>query len=112
MCRSNRFRSATSRPGPAVSYPVFFRRYATKDELLEDIATEEVRSLLSITRPIFEADELVEALRALCTYVDERRALWSRLLTGGAAAAMREEFKRVSKEIGSTREPTQPWLPT
>jgi AcrR family transcriptional regulator len=28
-----------------VSYPVFFRRYATKDDLLEDVAAEEVRAL-------------------------------------------------------------------
>lgn len=95
-----------------VSYPVFFRRYASKEELLEDIATEEVRALLSLTSPIFDAHRQTESLHALCTYIDGRRAMWASLLTGGAASAMREEFMRIAKEIAGTRERSNPWLPT
>jgi AcrR family transcriptional regulator len=102
-------RDITSHAG--VSYPVFFRRYATKEELFEDIATEEVRQLLSLTMPIFDAQGESESLRVLCSYIDERRGLWRRLLTGGAAPAMHEEFKRIAKEIGGTRELSNPWLP-
>jgi AcrR family transcriptional regulator len=102
-------RDITNRAG--VSYPVFFRRYATKEQLLDDIATGEIRQLLSLTSPIFEADKQTESLKALCAHIDEQRVLWTRLLTGGAASAMRGEFRRIAKEIGDTREQANPWLP-
>ncbi len=103
-------RDITTRAG--VSYPVFFRRYAAKEQLLGDIATEEVRKLLSLTAPIFDADQQEESVRALCAYVSDHRQLWSQLLTGGAAPIMRDEFKRIAREIGGTRQPANPWLPT
>lgn len=102
-------REITSRAG--VSYPVFFRRYETKEQLLEDIATDEVRCLLSLTGPMFEVGTGDQALQALCQHINDHRALWARLLTGGAAPAMREEFRRIAKEIGETRERRNPWLP-
>lgn len=95
-----------------VSYPVFFRRYAGKDELLEDIATAEVRALLSLTTPIFDSTTQDESLRALCCYVGEHRSLWTGLLTGGAAPAMQQEFKRIALEMAETRRHLNPWLPS
>ena len=94
-----------------VSYPVFFRRYATKEQLLEDIATDEVRRVLALTTPMFDSSTGGESIRALCHYIDEHRSLWTRLLTGGAAPAMREEFRRIAEEIGQSRERQNPWLP-
>jgi AcrR family transcriptional regulator len=104
-------RDITGKAG--VSYPVFFRRYGTKEQLLEDIATEEVRRLLALTVPMFyaEAEPGDLSSRALCDYIDEHRSLWSRLLVGGAAGAMHEEFRRIAKEMGETRERRNPWLP-
>lgn len=102
-------RDITNQAG--VSYPVFFRRYANKEELLDDIATGEIRHLLSLTSPIFEASKQAESLKALCAYIDAQRGLWTRLLTGGAASAMRGEFRRIAKEIGDTRQQANPWLP-
>lgn len=93
-----------------VSYPVFFRRYATKDQLLEDVATEEVRRLLALSMPIFDADKKSESVWELCRHIDDHRLLWTRLLTGGAAPMMREEFKRIAKEIGASMQ-ENPWLP-
>lgn len=98
-----------------VSYPVFFRRYANKEELLEDIAADQVRSLISLSMPMFNADLQQESLTALCEYVERHRPLWTRLLNGGAAPAMREEFKRIAAEIGkgmeNTHERINSWLP-
>lgn len=94
-----------------VSYPVFFRRYETKEQLLEDIATDEVRRVLGLTAPMFEADTEGGSIRALCEYIDDHRSLWARLLTGGAGPAMREEFKRIADEIGQGRGRKNPWLP-
>lgn len=102
-------RDITNKAG--LSYPVFYRRYSSKEQLLEDIATEEVRRLLALTVPIFDTDQQKESVSALCAYVSEHRQLWTRLLTGGAAAAMREEFKRIALEIRSSREPANPWIP-
>lgn len=94
-----------------VSYPVFFRRYETREKLLEDIATSEIQQLLSLSMTMFEAERQVESLRALCDYVDDHRTLWTRLLTGGAAPAMRAEFIRIAEEAGATRRRSNPWLP-
>lgn len=102
-------RDITAQAG--VSYPVFFRRYQTKEQLLEDIATSEVRQLLALTTPVFDAEAGNVSLRALCDYIDAHRSLWSRLLIGGAASAMHEEFRRIAKEMGETRERQNPWLP-
>lgn len=103
-------RDITNRAG--VSYPVFFRRYETKENLLDDIAAEEVRRLLTLSVPIFNAHQQQESLRALCGYVDEHRLLWKSLLTGGAGPMMRAEFMRIAKEIGSKEPRVNPWLPT
>lgn len=102
-------RDITSRAG--VSYPVFFRRYETKEELLADIAAEEVQRLLQLTVPIFNAHMQAESLRVFCRYVEDHRLLWTRLLTGGASLVMREEFKRISTEIAHQHERVNPWLP-
>jgi PAS domain S-box-containing protein len=102
-------RDITARAG--VSYPVFFRRYETREQLLEDIAAEEVRRLLMLTLPIFNANMQEQSLRTLCRYVDEHRRLWTQLLTGGAGGIMREEFKRIAVEVGGSQPRSNPWLP-
>lgn len=102
-------RDITVRAG--VSYPVFFRRYETKEELLADIAAGQVRQLLSLTVPIFNTHTQEESLRALCGYVEDHRLLWTRLLTGGAGPVMREEFRQIAKEIAYQQPRANPWLP-
>lgn len=94
-----------------VSYPVFFRRYASKEELLQDIAADEVRRLLSFTLPMFDAEAERESLRALCDYVNAHRGLWARLLTGGAAPAMRAEFALIARDLGQSRTQRNPEMP-
>lgn len=103
-------RDITARAG--VSYPVFFRRYQTKEELLADIATEQVQQVLTLTIPIFNAQTQEKSLRALCGYIEDHRLLWTRLLTGGAGPAMREEFKRIARQFADQQPRANPWLPT
>lgn len=102
-------RDITARAG--VSYPVFFRRYESREQLLDDIAAEQVQRLLTLTLPIFNARMEGESLWALCRYVHEHRRLWRQLLNGGAGAIMREEFKRNALEIGAQQPASNPWLP-
>lgn len=99
----------TTRAG--VSYPVFFRRYENKEQLLNDIAETEVQRLLALTLPVFDADEGNASIQILCRYIADHRTLWTQLLTGGAGSAMREEFKRIARETGNTRSQVNPWLP-
>jgi AcrR family transcriptional regulator len=94
-----------------VGYTTFFRHHPTKESLLNDVAAEEIGRLVGLTLPVAETTDTRAASVALCTYVDEHRALWSTLLTGGAAGAMREEFIRLSREIAATRARPDSWPP-
>ncbi|MEJ6010401.1 TetR/AcrR family transcriptional regulator [Novosphingobium aquae] len=102
-------RDITGRAG--VSYPVFFRRYGSKEELLAEVAAEEVRNLMARTYPVLEAEGPDASLGAICAHIQANRALWTSLLTTGAAPAMREEFARLSAEYGVTGPRANPWLP-
>lgn len=93
-----------------LSYPTFFRRFASKEELLEDIAAEEVRTLLSLGQSAMNR-KATGSSRLMLEYVQERRKLWTALLTGGAASAMRQEFMRVAREIARAGPRVNPWIP-
>jgi len=96
-----------------VSYPTFFRRYGTKEELLEDIAAGEIRRLLTTTYANLELNSPEKSLRQLCQYVQDHRKLWKSLLTTQAEVAMRIEFARISAGIGNDQQAIRmnPWLP-
>jgi len=94
-----------------LSYPTFFRRYSGKEDLLADIATEEVRRLLSLSAQALNERDSQKSVESLCAYVQVNRGLWKTLLTGGAAPAMREEFMRLSMERPRPRKRANPWLP-
>lgn len=95
-----------------VSYPVFFRQFTRKEDLLEDIAAGEVRHLIEHTMPLFLPGSPHAPVMALCDYVQEHRALWTRLLTTGATAAMRKEFIRIALDIAQSRQRENPRLPS
>ncbi|MGH8629312.1 MAG: TetR/AcrR family transcriptional regulator, partial [Burkholderiales bacterium] len=68
-----------------IGYATFFRHHPTKESLLDDVAAEQIGRLVELSVPLLDFRDTRAASRALCSYVDEHRALWSRLLTGGAA---------------------------
>jgi AcrR family transcriptional regulator len=94
-----------------LSYPTFFRRFSSKEELLEEIATEEVRRLLSLSQSAIAQGRAESAAAELCSYVQSHRRLWSVLLNGGAASAMRQEFSRISRETAAAGPRINPWIP-
>lgn len=94
-----------------VSYPVFFRQFGSKEELLTDLATDEVHNLLDRTNTALMEPDATHNLLAMCEYIDSRRKLWTTLLTGGASSVMRSEFSRIAEQIGRSRERANPWLP-
>jgi len=95
-----------------VGYTTFFRHHATKESLLDDVAAGEIAHLIGLTVPIAVAEDVHAAGVALFNYVNEHRKLWSTLLTGGAEAAMRNEFLRLSREVAATRAHVYDWPPT
>jgi AcrR family transcriptional regulator len=94
-----------------IGYTTFFRHHPTKAALLDEIAAEEIAYLISLTVPIAESEDVHAAGIALFNYVNEQRKLWAALLTGGAAAAMRDEFLRLSRQIAATRIHVNDWPP-
>ncbi|MBV1687184.1 TetR/AcrR family transcriptional regulator; helix-turn-helix transcriptional regulator [Novosphingobium sp. G106] len=93
-----------------IGYSTFFRQYGTKEALLEAIASQELHDLLSLTRPGMAAEDSLGACIALCRHVDESRRLWSILLGGGAAPAIRREFLKISQELADVHPAPQAWL--
>ena len=94
-----------------VHYATFFRHFATKEALLDEIATNQIEQLNELTLGIRAAESYEGGFRALCAYVDEHRSLWSTLLNGGAGAAMREEWLRQSRKVAASETPVNSWLP-
>jgi len=94
-----------------IGYTTFFRHHTSKEDLLDDIAAAEIRRLFDLTLPALGATDTHAGALALCRYVDEHRALWSRLLTGGAAGRLREEFIRMTREFAASHGSDHDWLP-
>lgn len=86
----------------------FFRRYESKEALLDQIAREQIDRLVAMTLPV---GHNLAGFTALCMYVEERRTLWTALLNGGAAGAMREELLAVSRELALESKSTGTRLP-
>jgi AcrR family transcriptional regulator len=94
-----------------IGYTTFFRHHTSKEELLNDIAADEIVRLFELTLPALSETDTRAGALALCSYVAEHRALWSRLLTGGAAGKLREEFIRLTREFAAAHGSDHDWLP-
>jgi AcrR family transcriptional regulator len=94
-----------------VGYATFFRRYRDKEALLHDVAAGEIGKLLAMTLPILISVDSHASAQALCAYLWEHRRLWSALLTGGAAATLKDEFVRQAQQNAAKRPISRSWLP-
>jgi AcrR family transcriptional regulator len=99
----------------SAGYATFFRHYPDKASLLADLASAEISELLAHAMPILVSVDTHASCVALCSYVNARRRLWAVLLTGGAAANLREEFVRqarvLASETSADHSRPQSWLP-
>jgi AcrR family transcriptional regulator len=96
----------------STGYATFFRHYPDTWALLHDVGGEEIRHLIGFALPLLRVKNARVASLALCQQVEEHRPLWTALLTGGAAGAMRDEFIRQAKALPRIRAWTSAWLPT
>ena len=94
-----------------VGYATFFRHYPDKEAVLHDVAAREISKLLAMTLPILYTIDSRASAQALCAYLWEHRKLWSALLTGGAAAALKAEFVRQAQQNAAEAPNAQSWLP-
>lgn len=93
-----------------IGYATFFRHHASKSDLLDEIAQEQIGRLMALALPLLDARDTRVSCLALCRYVGKHRVLWSTLLTGGAAGTLREEFVNLAKQ-GAPGVRTSEWLP-
>jgi len=94
-----------------VGYATFFRNYPDKDALLHELVAGEISRLLGLTLPIFYGVDSESSHRALCAYVWEHRKLWTTLLTGGAAAALKNEYLQQALQLLEEPGQSKSWLP-
>jgi AcrR family transcriptional regulator len=89
-------------------YATFFRHHPSKEALLDAVAADQIDTIVDLA---LEGGVGPQGWRVLCLYVEEHRPLWSALLNGGAAAAMREEWLRNAQKVALLQEPVGTWLP-
>jgi AcrR family transcriptional regulator len=95
-----------------IGYATYFRHYASKGALLEAVVADEISELVDLSLPPLDPVNTRESALALFRHVDQHRALWAALLTGGAAGTIREEFAKVARTRGPTHIRLDNWLPT
>jgi AcrR family transcriptional regulator len=95
----------------SLNYVTFFRHYQTKESLLEDIAADEVRQLVELTLPVFNAENTAAAAVTLCTYIDAHRKLWTTLFVGGAAESVRRTLIDLSRKVSHAHLASEGWPP-
>lgn len=91
-----------------VNNSTFFRHYTDKQALLDSVAADEINRLVAFSLPW---GPKLDGNRALCNYINDRRDLWRALFNGGARAAMREEYLRLSREVAAKHVGPKSWLP-
>lgn len=86
-----------------VGRSTFYRHYADKDDLIDQLAQDEIDQLFDLTVPLLLQAGSWTSCLALANYVHERRRLWKALLAGGAVGVMREAFinRSTAKAIAS-----------
>lgn len=75
-----------------VGRATFYRHYAGKEALLEEVARVEITHLAELSIPLANRTDSLPDCRRVVAYVGDHRKLWSVLLTGGAAGAMRHKI--------------------
>jgi len=92
-----------------IGYATFFRHHASKADLLNEIAAEQVVTVMALLMPALEGVDFRSASLLLCQCISRQRAVWTSLLTGAAAGALRQEFVRLAQNHSQVRR--SDWLP-
>ena len=93
-----------------IGYATFFRHYPGKDALLDAVTGEELGAMLALTAPLLSPENTRATCIALAEYVGGRRAVWTALLTGGAAGHLKEQFARLASHTALSGS-SNTWIP-
>jgi AcrR family transcriptional regulator len=85
-----------------VGYATFFRHYASKEALLDDLAADEIAGLLARAMPLLSAENSRSACVALFEAIAPRKTLWRALLAGGAAPLLRAQFIAQARALAAS----------
>lgn len=94
-----------------IGYATFYRHYATKEALLNDLAKSQIARVIDIAFPVVLVVSMRESLRALCSNVAENDQLWRALLAGGASGIVRSEFVRQVMRLRGRYDDMSCWMP-
>lgn len=94
-----------------IGYATFFRHYPSKEALLHDLAAGQIADLLQRGLPLLFVADRRQSCAAVFEQVAEHRALWSALLTGGAATMLKQEFVDQAKRVAEQHPGLGGWLP-
>lgn len=94
-----------------VTFPTFYRQFATKEALLADIARDEISRVASLMTLRRDRNNAAMSAKAICAHVEAHRSIWKVLLTTSATIVMRDEFVALTQEWVSERERINPELP-
>jgi AcrR family transcriptional regulator len=94
-----------------IGYATFFRHYTDKDALLSAVASQEIADLIAHSAGLLFSADMRGSTMALCDFVAGHRALWTTLLTGGAAAMVREELLAQARELAAAAPQAEGGIP-
>lgn len=86
-----------------LAYGTFYRHHSSKEAMLEELARREVARLYNHAIDHMEVDGPRAATELMCRRFQERKALWSALLNGGARTLIREELLQASRLVALDR---------
>jgi AcrR family transcriptional regulator len=94
-----------------LSHPTFYRNYSSIQEILGEIAADEMQQLMAHMLSLVDRRAPRATARAICDYIHGHRALWTTLMTTGATSVLRDEWIRLTKNLASQRPQINPDLP-
>lgn len=94
-----------------VSYPTFFRSYASKAELLGDIGANETRDLFAAMIAVLDHQDPALTATTVCDFIRSRSDLWRVLLDSEAVFAMRRTFIGLAVDLVQRRSRMLPDVP-
>ncbi|WP_395397825.1 TetR/AcrR family transcriptional regulator [Novosphingobium sp. BL-8A] len=94
-----------------IGYTTFFRHFPSKEAALADLADTEAAELIDFSFPLLSSQDSRASCIALCRHVDEKRRVWSALLTSGAAGIVRDALAAHTLERAGDWPAARAWLP-
>ena len=84
--------------GAGIGNATFFRHFRDKVQVLEEVAQDFFEEASTFMTPGWDEHGSIQRARDLCRFVDEKRVVYSALLTGGARGHIQADFVEKTAE--------------